>query len=194
MQSVYYKIVVIFVKWFSLCLTASWFDVISALDRAQEFTLAEKIRRRCNCKQEPRQDNPISHEIKFSSDEEDTITSELEDLHFFYTRLFTDTREHIEEIVESNKLSLHKLAAKIEDAQIISFRSHCRYKSIAEIFDVICDHCNFLDSSVLKMVIQLTIGESDLKQAEEHFTVVRAFKKKQPIKVFRNKLEGFYFS
>ena len=182
----------LFNKWLSLCPDASWFDVISALDRAQEITLAEKVRRRCNCKQEPRQDNPISHEIKFSSDEEDTIISELEDLHFFYTRLFTDTREHIEELVESNKLSLHKLAAKIEDAQIISFRSHCRCKSIAEIFDVIRDHCNFLDSSVLKMVIQLTIGESDLlKRAEEHFTVVRAFKKKQPIKVFRNKLEGF---
>ena len=134
----------------SLCPDASWFDVMFALDTAQEITLAEKIRKRFSCGQKVKQSSIELCEIEFSSDEEDQIINKLEDLHLSYTQLFIDVRECIEELVESNKIPLHKLAAKIEDAQIhSSLRGLSKCKLITDVFDAIRDHCNFLDCSTL---------------------------------------------
>ncbi len=48
--------------------------------------------------------------------EEGIVLDELKSLHKSYTTLFTKTRKHIEELIETKRLSLQEIASRLEDA------------------------------------------------------------------------------
>ena len=177
----------LYTEWLKVCPDATWSDVVIALEKAQEFTLAEQVKSLHNNEQcDGRQ-----KEIVIPLEEEDVVISELEQLRSSYRILFTRTREHIEELVETNQLSLHKVASRLEDAfHSFSVKGLTKCKLITEIFDILREHSHFLDGSVLKIVIETVIGKSDLLQeAVEHITRVRVFKIIRPIKALKEKLK-----
>ena len=174
-------------KWLKVCPDATWSDVVIALEKAQEFTLAEQVKSLRNNQQcDGRQ-----KEIVIPLEEEDAVINELEHLHSSYRALFTRTREHIEELVETKQLTLHRVASRLEDAfHSFSVKGLTKCKLITEIFDILREHSHFLDGSVLKIVIDSVIGKSDLLQeAIEHYKRVQQFKIIRPIQILKEKLK-----
>ena len=202
-------------RWLSVCLNTSWSDVITALETAEEKTLANKVAKFCeqdlkkgNMVQEmetksqdktlveKRQDVFLQRdltkcEIKFPSDsDEEDILTELEELHVSYTELFFEVRKQIDHLVEENFLALEDLILKIKYSN--TFKGGIKCSSIENVFDLLNEHNNFLDCSILKMVIRLVLGKSEtLTKAEEHIKAVGEFKKKQPIRVLKDRLEEY---
>ena len=179
--------IALFNKWLSVCPDATWSDVVIALEKAQEFTLAEQVKSLHNNQQ---CDGRQLKEIVIPLEEEDVVINELEDLYSSYTLIFTRTREHIEELIELNQLTLHKVASRLEDALFIfSIKGLTKCKLITEIFDILRDYCHFLNGSKLKIVIESVIGKSDhLQQIIEYNKRVQQFKKTQPIKILKDKI------
>ena len=175
-------------KWLKVCPDATWSDVVIALEKAQEFTLAEQVKSLRNNEQ---CDGRQMKEIVIPLEEEDVVINELEQFHSSYTLIFIRTREHIEELVETKQLTLHKVASRLEDAfHSFSVKGLNNCKSISEIFDILREHSHFLDGSVLKIVIELVIDKSDLiQEAIDHIKRVRQFKTTQPIKILKEKLK-----
>ena len=204
----------LFNKWLSVCPEASWSHVITALEKAQEKALAINVTK--FCEQDLKKGNMLQEmettsqdktmvekrldvlqgeltpcEIKFlsDSDEEDFLT-ELEDLHLSYTELFGEVRKKMDYLMETEQIPLKDLISKIKDTQI--FKGDIKCSSTEDVFDLLRDHNNFLDCSILKMVIRLVLGKSEsLTKAEEHIKAVGEFKKKQPIRVLKDNLKKY---
>ena len=172
-------------KWLTVCPNATWSDVVTALEKANECTLAEQVKSLHNNEQcDGREEEKV---IQL----EDAVISELKQLHSSYTVLFTRTREHIEELVETNQLTLHKVTSRLEDAfHSLSVRGLAKCKFVTEIFDILREHSHFLDGSILILAIESVIGKLDLLQeAIEHEKRAQQFKTTQPIKILKNKLK-----
>ena len=201
-------------KWLSVCPEASWNHVITALETAQEKTLANKVAKFCEQdlkkgnmlqemgvtsqdrtmlekRQEVLQGDFTQCEFKFPSDsDEEDILTELEELHVSYTELLFEVQKQIDHLVETKCLALEDLNLKLKEAQI--FKGAIKCSSTEDVFDLLCDHNNFLDCSILKMVVRLVLGKSEtLMKVEKHLKAVDEFKKKQPIKVLKDRLQEY---
>ena len=204
----------LFKKWLSVCSEASWYHVITALKTAQEKTIANNVAKFCeqdlkkgSILQEmettsrdktmvEKKDNVLQGdltqcEIKFPSDsDEEDILTELEELHLSYTELFFEVRKQIDHLVKEKFLAVEDMILKIKYSKI--FQGGIKCSSTEDVFDLLHDYNNFLDCSILKMVIRLVIGKSEtLKKAEEHIKAVGEFKKKQPIRVLKDRLQEY---
>ena len=203
----------LFNKWLSVCPKASWSHVIIALEKAKEKSLANEVTEFCehdlkkgNMLQEMEttsQDKMVerrhdvlqgdltTHEFKFPSDsDEEDILTELKELHVSYTELLFEIRKQIDDLVKTKSLTLEDLNLKIKYTQF--FQGTIKCSSIEDVFDLLNDHNNFLDCSILNMVIRLVLGKSEiLTKAENHMKEVHEFKRKQPIIVLKNRLEEY---
>ena len=178
-------------KWLTVCPDATWRDVSTALEKASKFTLEKSINSLPISEQynEGQRKEIRLTEIK---EEEDAVISELKNLHSSYRVLFTRTREHIEELVETNQLLPEKVTSRLKDAlSIFSIKELTNCNLITEIFDILREqHSHFLDGSVLEQVIESVIGESDLLQdVIKYIERVQEFKNTQPIETLKDKLK-----
>ena len=179
-------------KWLSVYPNASWRHVLIALEKADESTLAKNVRSTLGGivveQEREKESGRIEVEV------EETVISELKSLHLSFTKLFTNVRKHIEELVKSNKLSVYDIASAVEDAQICSIRGLTKVKTIQELFDILREQTMFLDGTVLEMFIELVVGNHDsqfLKNTKEHILKVRQFKEKHSIIALKHRLEQY---
>ena len=149
-------------KWLSVCPDATWSDVVIALEKAQEFTLAEQVKSQHNNQQ---CDGRQLKEIKLTEMEEITIISKLNYFNTTFSDLLTRTRKQLKQLTESNQLTLEEIISTLEDAFHSSpIEGLGKCTTITEIFDIIREHSHFLDGTILKIVIVKLLSESPLLQ------------------------------
>ena len=178
-------------KWLSCNPDAKWSDVAKALDTSGEKSLAEKVRtEKCSLANNFHKGDRVPKEINFPADDEKQIMDELKSLHQSYTKLFSNVRQHIEELVNSEKRTLYSVVAAIEDQQIDSLKGLNKCGSIEEVFSIIREHSMFLDGSILEVVVQSVLGSQSefLKRAATHCEKAMKFKMEKPIRCLKDKL------
>ena len=175
--------IALFNKWLSVCPDATWSDVVIALEKAQEFTLAEQVKSQHNNQQ---CDGRQMKEIKLTEMEEITIISKLNYFNTTFSDLLTRTRKDINDLAQSNKLSLEEIKYRLKDEFQFMQEELTKCKTITEIFDTLREHSHFLDGSILNKAMEKLFGESPLLQDIKDR--VQEFKMLQPIKTFKNKL------
>ena len=170
----------LFGMWLRRCPTASWEDVITALEKAKENVLADTIKKKFNV---VKSSTDVTHVVKSSTDvtndidasnqvlpssqevyisSEETIVEELTIFHRSFTSLVRDIRCKLDELVKSGKVSLHHIAAYIEEAQVCGIRGLTKVTSTDELFEAIRPHIDYIDCELLEMIVQEYLHDDDI--------------------------------
>ena len=179
----------VFRVWLSKCVSASWLDVVSALEIIDEKSLAEYIKvKHCPVTSFlPSSSTGSHHRIYLNSD--DVIIQKLEQLHKSFTDLASRIRERIDELIESGRCSLRNLAIHIEEAQIYRVRGLTAVQTTDEFFELVRPHYNFLDFHLLETLADKFLDEKDLQSIRQHKRNVLDFKRNSQVKSLKNTIK-----
>ena len=197
--------------WLRRCPNASWNDIVLALEKAKETTLADIIQMKfnvvmsSNSRVTKSQTRPSSNsliqnvaeaQLRSSSQEvylpsEETVVQELKQLHRSFTSLARDIRCNLDELVKSGKCSLLHIAAFIQEARVCEIKGLTGVNTIHELFDAILPHNDYLDCEVLEMIVDEYLDDDDITKLKVHINKVKRFKCTAPIKALKNKLQQY---
>ena len=188
--------------WLGKCVSASWLDVITALETIDETVLAEHLKVKCglllphssispsdaipqnpllpNSSPDSYQDVLVPSEIK--------VVKDLECLNEFFCTLLVDLRTEIDRLVESDKTLLRKIAYRIDAEECYTIKGLTAAKEPIELFDLIRPHYNFLDIDLLETIAQCLNCEHFTSKIKEHNESVEIFKSTTPVESLRNSI------
>ena len=195
----------LFGTWLRRSPDASWKDIVLALEKARELTLADTIKRKFNiviAGSVPHKDHHLSvteahDQLQPSSSQglylssEEIVVEDLKKLHRSFTSLARNIRCKVDQLVKSGKISLHDMAAYIEEAQVCGIRGLTEMNTTDKLFDAIRPHNDYLDCELLEMIVEEYLDEDDITMVKAHVEKVRCFKRTKPIKTLMNKLHQF---
>ena len=173
--------------WLRRCPNASWNDIVLALEKARENTLADIIKRKF-IPSATEVHNPVQPS---KVDLEVDIVEELKKLHRSFTSLARDIRSKLDALVKSGKSSLHDIVAYIEEAQVSGMKRLTEVNTIDDLFDAIRPYNDYLDCELLEMIVEEYLDDDDITKVKAHIDKVKLFKLTTPIKDLKNKLQEF---
>ena len=122
---------------------------------------------------------------------EEIVVEELKKLHRSFTSLATDIRCKLDELVKSEKSSLRRIAAFIQEARVCGIKGLTEVNTIHEIFDAILPHNDYLDCELLEMIVEEYLDDDDITKVKAHIKKVKLFKRTTPIKTLKDKLHQY---
>ena len=178
---------VLFGTWLRRYPSASWDDVILALEKVGEIYLAEQIKTKYTCEDRP----AIGQEVYASLSSEDVVFRELSDLHNTFTKLARDFRNGINKLVEPpNVHVLQEIITFIKDLQLYEIEGLNKVKTINAFIDNIRDHYNFLNCGLLDLIVEEYLKYL-LPRTKAYIERVKEFKRSTPIQSLKYKLQPF---
>ena len=180
----------LFSKWLSVHPKATWQDVTQALEKADEFTIANKLRIKLlppaiSSPVSPQQtvDNTTKEEVEITED----VVDELDKLNTTFETLTFKSQKAIEngECLLSDVVTYvkHRKAYKIIRLRDVS--------NVAEFFDVIEPHYTFLNCYLL-VNLALSLLPSVKQSAQEYVSKVEEFKKGTEVRSLHKTLTHFF--
>ena len=188
----------LFGTWLRRSPNASWNDIVLALEKAKEITLANVIKMKFNssdafisrAKQPHDQVQPLSHQGVYLLSE-GKVVEEIQKLHRSFTSLATDIRCRFDELVRSGKSSLRHIAAFIQEARVCGIKRLTGVNTIDELFDAILPHNDYLDCELLEIIVEKYLDGDAITKVKAHTDKVKIFKRTSPIKTLKNKLQPY---
>ena len=191
--------------WLRRCVSASWLDVVIALQTIDENVLAADVKEKYNivvphCSTSS--DDPSTslasplispssdscQDIKFSLPSEDEVVSKLEQLNKLFGNLVTDLRTEIDKLVQTDNSVLRRLAIRIEEEEYCNIKGLTAVKSPDELFDTIRQHYNFLDIDLLETIADYLECEDLCARIKKHNESVDEFKSTTPVESLRDSI------
>ena len=188
--------------WLGKCLSASWLDVITALETIDETVLAEHLKVKHglvlphssinpgdaipqnpllpNSSTESYQDILVPSEVK--------VVKDLEWLSKCFGNLAADFRTEIDRLVESHTALLRKIAIRIEEEDSYTIEGLTAVTTTDELFKLIRPHYNFLDIDLLEAIAEYLNCENFTSKIKEHNESVEIFKSTTPVESLRNSI------
>ena len=187
--------------WLRRCPNASWNDIVLALEKSKEITLANVIKMKFNAvissdsfisrdKQAYDQVQPsFNQEVYLLSEEK--VVEELQKLHRSFTSLARDIHCKLDELVKSQKSSLHHITTYVQEAQVGGMKGLTEVNTIDDLFSAIRPHNDYLDCELLEMIVEEYLDDDDITKVKAHIDKVKHFKRTAPIKTLKNKLQQY---
>ena len=192
----------IFGTWLRKCNSASWEEVITALEIIDENALAEHLKVKGglvhphssispddtipqipllpNSSPESYQDILVPSEVK--------VVKDLEWLSKCFGDLAADFRKEIERLVGKDETILHDIAIRIEEEDSYTIEGLTAVKTTDELFKLIHPHYNFLDIDLLETIAEYLNCEHFTSKIKEHNESVETFKSTVPVESLRNSI------
>ena len=192
----------IILTWLGKCVSASWLDVITALETIDETVLAEHLKVKHglvlphslispdnaipqnpllpNSSPDSYQDILVPSEVK--------VVKDLEWLNKCFGNLAADFRTEIDRLVESDTALLRKIAIRIEEEDSFTIEGLTAVKTTDELFTLIHPHYNFFDIDLLETIGEYLKCENFTTKIKEHNESVEIFKSTTPVKSLRNSI------
>ena len=187
--------------WLCKCVSASWLNVITALETIDENVLAEHLKVKCglvtphcpddaipqtpllpNSSPDSYQHIPVPSEVK--------VVKDLEWLNECFCELLVDLRTEIDRLVESDKTLLRTIAYRIDAEECYTIKGLTAVKEPIELFDLIRPYYNFLNIYLLKAIAtHKYLNSNDLcARIMEYNDSVNIFKSTTPVESLRNSI------
>ena len=183
-------------KWLRVYSDASWKDVILALEKAEENTLAKSLRKRFNITDtqtvtslEPAQEQLglLEPELVTSGETcdpvpvltvpvEDVVMNQLDDLHSDFLSLTENVRRRIKREVDSKPRSLHSFVQYAKDFKAFSIEFPLSVETTDQFFDAIRPHYTFLEPYIVVQLAQ-KLGKSISLEAKSYNCRTQEFMK-----------------
>ena len=177
----------LFGTWLRRCYSASWDDVILALEKVGEIYLAEQIKMKYTCEDRP----TIGTEVYASLPSEVVVFRELSDLHNTFTKLARDFHNGINKLVEPpNVHVLQEIITFIKDLRLYEIEGLNEVETINAFSDIIRDHYNFLNCGLLDLLVEEYLNDL-LPRTKAYIERVKKFKRSTPIQSLKYKLQPF---
>ena len=186
----------LFGTWLRRCPNASWNNIVLALEKSKQNTLADNIKMKFNevissdSSEAHDQAKPSSNQKVYLSSEK-FVVEELKKLHRSFTSLARDIRCNLDELVKSRKCSLHCIAAFIQEARVCGIKGLTAVKTIDELFDAILPYNDYLDCELLEMIVEEYLDDDDITKVKAHIDKVKLFKCTAPIKMLKDQLQQY---
>ena len=175
--------------WLRRCPNASWNDIVLALKRSRENSLADAIKTKfISSAKEAHNLVQLSSNQEVSLLSEEIVVKDLQMLHRSFTSLARDIRC---KLVKSRKSSLHDIVTYIEEAQVCGMKRLTEVNTIDDLFDAIRPHNDYLDCELLEMIVEEYLGDDDITKVKAHIDKVKLFKRTTPIKTLKDKLQQY---
>ena len=172
--------------WLRKCPNASWNDIVLALVKAGENTLADIINMKFNV---ITSGNSEAHNhLQFSSyqevylQSEEFIGEELKKLHQSFTSLARDIH-----------CKLRHITTYVKEAQVGGMKGLSEVNSIDDLFDAIRPYNDYLDCELLEMIVEEYLDDDDITKVKAHIDKVKLFKRTTPIKALKDKLQQYIY-
>ena len=177
----------LFETWLVRYPSASWDDVVLALERIGEIYLAEQIKMKYTCEDR----HTIGTEVYTSLSSEEIVFRELSDLHNTFTKLARDFRNGINKLVEPpNEHVLQEIISFIKDLQLYEIEGLNEVKTINGFIDKIRDHYDFLNCDLLQQIATEYL-ENLLPRIQTYTQNVKKLKHSIPVKCLKCDLQQF---
>ena len=188
--------------WLGKCVSASWLDVITALETIDETVLAEHLKLKHGLvlphssiipddtiPQTPLLPNssPDSYQ-NILVPSEDKVVKDLEWLSKCFGDLAADFRKEIESLVGKDETVLHDIAIRIEKEDSYTIEGLTAVKTTDGLFTLIHPHYNFLDIDLLETIAEYLKCEHFTTKIKEHNESVEIFKSTTPVESLRNSI------
>ena len=188
--------------WLGKCVSASWLDVITALETIDETVLAEHLKLKHGLvlphssiipddtiPQTPLLPNssPDSYQ-NILVPSEDKVVKDLEWLSKCFGDLAADFRKEIESLVGKDETVLHDIAIRIEEEDSYTIEGLTAVKTTDGLFTLIHPHYNFLDIDLLETIAEYLKCEHFTTKIKEHNESVEIFKSTTPVESLRNSI------
>ena len=188
--------------WLGKCVSASWLNVITALETIDENVLAEHLKVKYgvvthhssislddaipqtqllpNSSSDTYQDILVPSEVK--------VVKDLEWLNDSFCNLLVDLRMEIDRLVESDKTVLRKIAYRIDAEECYTIKGLAAVKEPIELFDLLRPHYNFLDIDPLEIIAEYLKHVIFCARMQEHNDSVKIFKSYTPVQSLRDSI------
>ena len=193
---------VLYDKWLRVHLDASWEDVIRALEKAEENTLAENLRKKMSSGPAREQPAPQEPEPVTSGEVcdpvpvvpvtvEDVVMKQLDDLHSDFLSLTENVRRKIEREVDSKSRSLQSFVQYAKDLKAFAIEFPPSVETTDQFFNAIRPHYTFLEPFVVVQLAQ-KLGKSISLKAESYNHKTQEFMKCTELSALHEKLNPTY--
>ena len=195
----------LFGKWLQKSPDASWNDVVSALEKAQQKRLSDTIRKKFHAPP-PTSSLPSDSDLQTIDElqsisrtsnvldlpSREAVVAQLKQLHRSYTLLAREIHKKINELFKTGKLPLDDVLLYLRIAQLNHVTGLTEIRNVDELLDIIHKHNDFLDCEFLEMVVEECLLTDNLHtRLRKHMQAVKQFKSTTPIMSLKDDLRQF---
>ena len=174
--------------WLEKCPHASWSDVIGALEKAEQRSLASKLRNKFPEDQAAQQPGE-KMEVKVSKD----IVESLNELNKSFVKLAFNVKSEVTKAVENGRLSVRHLISLTEEERAFEIPKLKSVRSAEDYLDAIRNHYTFLNCYLLiSVALMLTASKSIVNAAKKYSRRIETFKTKTEIKQLQTTLHPHF--
>ena len=181
----------LFRKWLSVYPDASWEDVVHALKKAEENTLANEIAQVHVSKKRSKKTagDKLLTDILIV-DEGEEVVIEMESLHSDFLDLAMEVETEFKRLSSLGEIKLDSFLARLKYGQnVYGIAEITNIETIDELFYKVSRCCTFLDCYLLEEIANNLPDTLDLRKSlRDHKIKVRTFSQTTPIKKLKNKL------
>ena len=164
--------------WLEKCPHASWSDVIAALEKAEQRSLASKLRNKFPEDQAAQQPGE-KMEVKVSKE----IVESLNELNKSFVKLTLSVKSEVTKAVENGRLSVRHLISLTEEERAFEIPELKFVQSAEDYLGAIRNHYTFLNCYLLiSVALMLTASKSIVNAAKKYSRRIETFKTKTEIK------------
>ena len=178
-------------RWLTRCPNASWNNIVLALEKSNEFTLANVIKRKLYVQTASNATESYNQVQFLYLPSEENVVEEIKQLHRSFVSFAKAIRGKLDELIKSGISSLRDIATFIQEAHF-GIKGLTEVKTIYELFGAILPHIDYLDCELLEMIAEKFVHNDDIThQVKSHIDKVKLFKRTAPIKDLKNKLQQY---
>ena len=175
--------------WLQVCPNGTWNNVLQALEKAKEITLAENIKQMLLNKRETKESNTE----KLTEQIDEKVITELRKLHKTFEHLEEDVEKRCNELVTSNKINVSDLSRPFSRSQsTYKISGLHNVQTTDQLFESLSHHYTFLDCDKLLTLVEKLPNSTDiLSKVRDHKQSVTSFKRETPIRNLQHKLKPY---
>ena len=184
------KKLALFKEWLKICPSPAWEDIIMALEKVGENTLASKIKQKTNtCSSLSKENQQVINRVKVSKH----VIDELNKMHREFTAVTRDVKKEVETAVDNGSMSIKDIVSCTMEERAFSIPDLLSAKSVQnpeEYFKAIYPFYNFLNCY---LIIRLAVFLSGCiaNRAEEYEKEVDQFKETTEVTLLRDNLDNY---
>ena len=173
--------------WLKVYPSASWQDVVQALEIAEENALANAIKSKSLQQPQFEPEKQVTGEIEVP----EYVVNKLDKLHTLFLELTSNIKSETESAVENGTITIKKLIQHTQEQRAYKIEQLEKVQTTDDFFNAIHPHYTFLDCSLMIGLPSLT-SKSVFLKAEAYVSDIKLFKKETKVKDLRCALRPYF--
>ena len=183
-------------KWLKVCPTASWRDVINALEKVEENTVAEQIQKKFPTEisaMSPKQQqiDKRQEESRQTIEVNEVVVQQLNGFNTSFLALITAVESEIKQKVATNEISIDLLKSQAREQKAFKILGIDSIQTTSEYFEAIGPHYNFLNNYLIVSLAK-TLSTPFKEKAEAYCQELQSFKKTTQVRCLHKSLNRFF--